>query len=139
MSLIAKRPWVALVVVVAALAVVTDSFAQIRDEPAAPAPGWLILLALGLMVAAVVIAFLFPRTVKDRQKRMSATEARWKIVYVQWVSAIAVYMYALSAWVFFGAPDWLLIAGGLGSGVVLLVLIATSRHSYKGQAERSAS
>jgi hypothetical protein len=138
-SLIAKRPWVALVVVAAALAVVTDGFAQIRDEPAAPAPGWLIVLALGLMVAAALIAFLFPRTVKGGQKRKSANDARWKIVYVQWVSAIAIYMYALLAWGFFGAPDWLLIAGGFGSGVVLLILITTNRHSYKVQAERNAS
>lgn len=138
-SLIAKRPWVALVVVAAALAVMTDGFARVREEPTTPPQGWLITVVLGLMVAAAVIAFLFPRIVKNAQKRMSANDARWKIVYVQWVSAIGVYMYALGAWGIFGGPDWLLFTGGLTSGVVLVVLITTSRASYKVLAEGNGS
>jgi hypothetical protein len=55
------------------------------------------------------------------------------------MSAIAVYMYALFAWFLFGAPDWLLLTAGLASGVVLLVLITSSRDSYKVLAERNGS
>lgn len=68
----------------------------------------------------------------------SGNSARWKIVYVQWVSAIAVYMYALLAWGIFGVPDWLLLTGGLASAVVLLFLI-TSRASKKVLAEGNGS
>lgn len=123
-ALLRSRPVRSLLILVAALAILTVGTVDARRSESDIVNTFLIGLALLLMVVGAISALVYLPRRPAGNENLNAL--------MQWVEATSIYLIGWLGWFLFGLPGWLAVVGAVLGAAVLIGSIAMSREPRTG-------